>query len=88
MAEGVDHCGPVKTIHKELCLAALEKFMKDCLGGSYLVMNITPRVPAGRPLMTIGYNYNSIKFLRFIETEGSRSTEPGDPNLSRFPDIF
>ena len=54
MAEGVDHCGPVKTIHKELCLAALEKFMKDCLGGSYLVMKIATRVPGDRPLFFIG----------------------------------
>ena len=38
--------------------------------------------------MAIGYKYNSRKVLRFIPTEGSGSTEPGDPYLSRFPDIY
>ena len=55
MAEGVDYCGPVKTIHKGFCLATLENFMKDWPGGSYLVMKITPRIPGGIPLMDIGY---------------------------------
>ena len=27
-AEGVDFCGPVKKIHKEFCLSALENLMK------------------------------------------------------------
>ena len=69
-------------------LNTLEKLMKDWLGGSYLVMKSTPRVPVGRPLMDIGYNYNSRKVLGCISTEGAGSTEPGDPYLSRFPDIY
>ena len=28
-AAGVDYCGPVKTSHKDFCLAKLEKLMKD-----------------------------------------------------------
>ena len=62
--------------------------MKYCPGGSYLVMKITPRFLDGRPLLTIGYKYNSRKVLGFIATDGSLSTEPGDPYLSRFPDFF
>ena len=62
--------------------------MKDWTVGSYLVMNGTPIVPSGRPLMSIGYKYNSRKALGFISTEGDGSTEPGYPYLSRFPDIY
>ena len=61
--------------------------MKDYPGGSYLVLKSTPRVPGESPLLAIGYKYNSRKVLLFIATEGSGSTEPGDPYLSRFPDI-
>ena len=58
-AAGVDYCGPVKTSHKGFCLNRLEKLMKDWTGGSYLVMKSTPRFPGGRPLLDVGYNYNS-----------------------------
>ena len=36
----------------------------------------------------IGYKYNFRKVLGFIATGGSGSTEPGDPYLSCFPDIY
>ena len=62
--------------------------MKDWPEGSYLVMKSTPIVPGGRPLLAIGYKYNSIKVLGFFATEGDGSTEPGDPYLSRFHDIY
>ena len=51
-------------------------------------MKSTPRVPGERPLLSIGYKYNSRKALGFIATEGAVSTEPGDPYLSHFPDIY
>ena len=51
-------------------------------------MNITPRVPVGRSLLAIGYKYNYRKVLVFIASEGAGSTEPGDPYLSSFPDIY
>ena len=54
MAEGLDYCGPVKTIPKGFCQAKLEKLTNDFLGGSYLVMKSTPRVPVDRPLISIG----------------------------------
>ena len=62
--------------------------MKDWPGGSYLVLKSNPRFPGESPLMAIGYKYNSRKVLGFIATEGAGSTEPGDPYLSRFPDIY
>ena len=55
---------------------------------SYLVVNNTPIVIGGRPLLSIGYKYNYRKVLGFIDTKGSGSTEPGYPYLSRFPDIY
>ena len=51
-------------------------------------MKSTPRVPGDRPLMAIGYKYNSRKVLVIIATEGYVSTEPGDPYLFRFPDSY
>ena len=57
-------------------------------GGSYLVLKSTPRFPGERPPLAIGYKYNSMKVLGFIAIEGAGSTEPGDPYLSRFPDIY
>ena len=88
MAEGVDYCRLVKTSHKVFCQATLEKLMKYWPGGSYLVMGSTPRVPGGRPLLAIGYKYNSRKVLGFIATEWAGSNEPGNSYLSCFPDIY
>ena len=68
MAVGVDYCRPVKTTHKGFCKATLEKLMKDCPGGSYLAMKSTPIVTGERPLLAIGYKYNSRKVLGFIAT--------------------
>ena len=62
--------------------------MKDWAGGSYLVMKSTPIFPVEIPLLDIGYKHNSRKVLGFIATEGDGSTEPGDPYLSFFPDIY
>ena len=88
IAEGVNYCGPVKTIHKWFCLSTLEKSLKDWPGGSYLVMKSTLIVTGGRPLIYIGYEYNSRKVLCFIATEGAGSTEPGDPYLYNSPGIY
>ena len=86
-AAGADYCGPARTSHKGFCLATLEKLTKDWPGGSYLVLKSTPRFLGEIPLLAIGYKYNSRKVLGFIATEGSGSTEQGDPYLSLFPDI-
>ena len=74
VAAGVDYCGPVKTSHKGFCLATSESLMKDWSGGPYIVMESTPRVTGGSPLLDIGYMYNSRKFLWFIATDGAGST--------------
>ena len=88
ISEGVHYCGPVNMIHKCFCIYKLEKITKDWYGGSYLVMKSTPKVPGDRPLMAIGYKYNSRKVLGFISTGGVRSTEPGDPYLSLLRGIY
>ena len=62
--------------------------MTDWPGRFYLVIKINPIVPGGRPLLTILYQYNSSKVLRFIAFGGAGSSEPGDPYLSCFPDIY
>ena len=67
-AAGADYCGLVKTSHKGFCLATLKELMKDWPGGSYLVLRITPIFPVDRPLLAIGYKYNSRKVLGFIYT--------------------
>ena len=78
----------MKTIHEGVCLYTLENLKKDCPGGSYIFMKSTPRVPCGRPLMDIGYKYNSRKVLGFIAIEGDGIIKPGDPYLSCFLDIY
>ena len=51
-------------------------------------MKSTPIFSGKIPLQAIGYKYNYRNALGFIATVGSGSTEPVDPYLSRFPDIF
>ena len=55
MDEGVNYCGPVKSINEGNCQDTIEKLMKDWPGGSHLVMKSTPRVPGERSLLAIGY---------------------------------
>ena len=88
MAAGINYCGLVKIIHKSFCLSKLAKLIKCWTGGSYLVMKSTPTAHVGRPLLDIGYRYNSRKVLGYIATEGAGITEPGDTYLYCFPDIF
>ena len=73
MAQVFDSSGLEKTSHKEFSLATLEKLMKYWPGGSYLIINIPPKVPGDIPLMNIGYKYNYRKVLGFISTEGAGS---------------
>ena len=62
--------------------------MKEWTGGSRIVMKGTPRVPSYRPLMVVGYKCRSQKVLVFIDTEEARSTKPGVPCLSCYPDNY
>ena len=79
MALGVIYCGPGNTSHKGFCLATLEKLIKYWLVGSYIGINSNQIVTGDRTLLKIGSRYSSRKVLGFIATEGSGSTEPGDP---------
>ena len=74
--------------HKLFCLATFKNLMEELLGGSYLVMKITPIVTGDRPFMANLYKYNYWKVLVFIATDGSESTDTDDPYLSRFPDNY
>ena len=88
MTAGVDYCRPVKMSHKGFCLATLEHLINYLLGGSYIFIKSTLIVPGGIPILSIGYKYNSSNFLGLIATEGSGSTETGDPYLYCFPEIY
>ena len=66
----------------------IRKYDESFGGGSYIVMNSTPRVLGGRPLLEIGYKYNYRKVIVFTANEGYGITEPDDPSLYRFPDIY
>ena len=78
----------MKASHKGFCLYTLEKLMKDWPGGSFIVLKSNTKFPGERPLLAIGYKYNSRKVLGFIAIEGAGSTEPGDPYLYCSPDIY
>ena len=64
------------------------KVIEDWPGGSYFVLKSTPLFLGEIPLLAICYKYNFRKVLGFIATEGAGSTEPGDPYLSFFHDIY
>ena len=54
----------------------------------FMYENVDPIFPGGRPLMDIGYKYNSRKALVFIATLGGGINEPVYHYLSHFPGIF
>ena len=62
--------------------------MKYWPGVSYIVIKSTPIFTGEIPLLAIGYKYNCRKVLVFIATKGDGNTEPGDPYLSFFPEIY
>ena len=55
IAKILDYCGPVNMSHKLFCLATFKNLMEEWLGGSYLVMKITPIVTGYIPPMAISY---------------------------------
>ena len=55
------------------------------MGGCYIFIEITPRVPSDRSIMNIRYKYIPRNVLGFIATKGVGSNEPGDTYLSCFP---
>ena len=77
--------GMVKTNKKVFCNETIENLTKYRTGGSYLVLRSKPMV---RPLIDIGYKYNTRKVLSFIVTEDSGSTKAGITYLSKYPEQF
>ena len=74
MEVGTEFIGMVKTNNKLFCKEIIEKLTKDWSGGYYLVLRSKPMVPGGRPLIAIGYKYNTRKVLSFIVTENEGIT--------------
>ena len=68
MDVGAEIIGMVKTNIKGLCKETIDNMAKDWPGGSYLALNRKCMVPRDRLIMTIGYNYNTYKFLYFVST--------------------
>ena len=85
----LDHhvCFTIKTAHSRNQKKFLGETMKDFPGGTWIEME-------GRtekkdvPYVCIGYKYNLKKVLVFLSTKGAESTQPGEPNLAKFPDNF
>ena len=71
----------VKTNTNGFCKATIEGLTKDWPGGSCIVLRSKPMIPGERPLLAIGYKYNSRKVLSFVATAGEGSTTLGIPYL-------
>ena len=73
----------IKTAHARYPKAFLEGTMKNWPGGTHLVMegNID-----GVKLYAVGYKYCKKKTMCFLFTEGSSSTEEGEPYRARWKD--
>ena len=82
------YCVPVKTSHNIIWIYTVEGLIKYFIESYYLVMKSTPKVPWDRPLIDIGYKYNSQKVLWLIATEGYGNTDPGYLYLYLFPDTY
>ena len=88
MEVGSKLIGMVKKNTKGSCKETIEKLKKDCPGGSYLVLRTNTIVPRGRPLIAIGYKYNTRKVIYFIVTDNTGITQTGIPCLSKYPEQF
>ena len=61
---------------------------KDWTGGSRLLLKILYMIPEDRPLVAIGYRYDTQKFLSFINAEYEGSTKAGITYSSNHPYLF
>ena len=75
MEVGSDLIGMVKINTKIFYKETIEKLTTDWPGDSYFVLRSKPMVPGARPLIDIGYKYNTRKVLYFIVTD-----KPGRKN--------
>lgn len=73
---GGEWVGPVKTAHSCFPKEALEEKMKDWPSGTHLVLEASSPVH-NKPLLAIGYKYNSRKVLCFVATKNAGSNKAG-----------
>ena len=88
MGAGVYIIGMVKTNTKIFCKETIEKLIKDCPGGSYLVLRSKHVVLRGRLIIAIGYKYTARRVIYFIVIADAWSTKAEIPYLSKYPDPF
>ena len=89
MEVGAELIGMMKTNTKRgFYTENIDKLTKDWPGGSYLILSRNHMVPGGRPLIAIGYKYNTPKVLSFIVTDNVGITEAGLLYLSNYLDQF
>ena len=78
----------VKTNTKLFFKDTIEGLTNNRPGGSYIVLRSNPMVPGERPVLAIGYKYNSQKVVSFFATAGAGRTTLGIPHLLKYPDQF
>ena len=83
-----DLIGIVKTKTKVFCKDTIGNLTKELPGCYNLMLSSKPRVPRGRPLISIGYKYNARKVLSYIFIDKIWSTQAGLHYLSKYPDQF
>ena len=77
ITKGVYYFGTEKTSHRRFFLGKQVKSTNEWPEVSHLVTKSNTRVPGDIPIMEIVYKYKYWKF--FFATEGTGSTNPGDP---------
>ena len=80
-------CFVIKTAHLRTPKKFLEEKMKYFPGGTWIVMEGYAE-KEGVPLVCIGYKYNAKKVLVFLTTKGAGSTQPGEPYIAKFADMY
>ena len=85
MEVGADLIGMVKKNTKGFCKETIDKLTNYWPGSSYLVLRRKPMVPGGRPIIAIGYKYNTQKVISNIVTENAGITKADLPYLSKYP---
>ena len=78
----------VKTNTKGFCKSMIEGLKKDWPGVSYIVLRSKPILSGERPLLSIGYKYNSRKILSFFATSGEGITTLVITYLPKYSDQF
>ena len=88
MEVGAKLIGVLRKNTKGFCKETIEKLTKDWPGGSYFVLRSKPMVPGVRPLIIIGYKYNTRKVLSFIVIDNARIKRSGLPYFFKYLDQF